>query len=199
MSAYRAQDKGMGKIVDFLPPLIGIVGMGVAYLLYGMVMKYDEGTDAIKKIGDQIHEGAMVFMKREYKILILFLIAQIIVTFIFLGGSVAFAVLVGAVSSSIAGWIGMYAATKANVRTATAAQADGASSALTVAFFGGSIMGLSVGALGLIGLGGLYVIPAGSVAVSLPKLPTWALTSWVRLRPESPKMILGTPALSQIT
>jgi len=147
--------------VDFLPPLIGIVGMGVAYVLYGMVMKYDEGTDAIKKIGDQIHEGAMVFMKREYKILILFLIAQIIVTFIFLGGSVAFAVLVGALSSSIAGWIGMYAATKANVRTATAAQTDGASSALTVAFFGGSIMGLSVGALGLIGLGGLYVILGG--------------------------------------
>ncbi len=135
--------------------------MGVAYALYSMVMKYDEGTDAIKKIGDQIHEGAMVFMKREYKILIMFLIAQIIVTFIFLGGSVAFAVLVGAMSSSIAGWIGMYAATKANVRTATAAQTDGASSALTVAFFGGSIMGLSVGALGLIGLGGLYVILGG--------------------------------------
>ncbi len=147
--------------MDFLPPLIGIVGMGVAYVLYGMVMKYDEGTDAIKKIGDQIHEGAMVFMKREYSILIMFLIAQIIITFIFLGGSVAFAVLVGALSSSIAGWIGMYAATKANVRTATAAQTDGASSALTVAFFGGSIMGLSVGALGLIGLGGLYVIVGG--------------------------------------
>ena len=151
----------MGSIVEFLPPLIGIVGMGVAYVLFGMVMKYDEGTDAIKKIGDQIHEGAMVFMKREYKILILFLIAQIIVTFIFLGFSVALAVLIGALSSSIAGWIGMYAATKANVRTATAAQADGASSALTVAFFGGSIMGLSVGALGLIGLGGLYVILGG--------------------------------------
>jgi len=151
----------MGSIVDFLPPLIGIVGMGVAYLLYGMVMKYDEGTDAIKKIGDQIHEGAMVFMKREYTILIAFLIVQIIITLIFLGFSVALAVFIGALSSSIAGWIGMYAATKANVRTATAAQADGASSALTVAFFGGSIMGLSVGALGLIGLGGLYVILGG--------------------------------------
>ena len=151
----------MGSTVDFIPPLIGIVGMGVAYLLYGMVMKYDEGTDAIKKIGDQIHEGAMVFMKREYQILILFLIAQIIVTFIFLGGTVATAVFVGALSSSIAGWIGMFAATKANVRTATAAQTDGASSALTVAFFGGSIMGLSVAALGLIGLGGLYVVIGG--------------------------------------
>ncbi len=147
--------------MEFLPPLIGILGMGVAYILFGMVMKYDEGTDAIKKIGDQIHEGAMVFMKREYKILVLFLIAQIIITFIFLGGAVALAVFIGALSSSIAGWIGMYAATKANVRTATAAQADGASSALTVAFFGGSIMGLSVAALGLIGLGGLYVVLGG--------------------------------------
>ena len=143
-------------MLDYLPPLMGVIGLVVAFILYGMVMKYDEGTDAIKKIGDQIHEGAMVFMKREYKILVLFLIAQIVVTLLALGTSVALAVLVGAVSSSIAGWVGMYSATKANVRTATAAQKDGASSALTVAFFGGSIMGLSVAALGLIGLGGLY-------------------------------------------
>ncbi len=143
-------------MLDYLPPLMGVIGLVVAFILYGMVMKYDEGTDAIKKIGDQIHEGAMVFMKREYKILVIFLIIQIIVTFLALGTNVALAVLVGAVSSSIAGWVGMYSATKANVRTATAAQKDGASSALTVAFFGGSIMGLSVAALGLIGLGGLY-------------------------------------------
>ncbi len=145
----------------YLPPIMGVIGLVVAYILYGMVMKYSEGTDAIKKIGDQIHEGAMVFMKREYKILVVFLFVQIVVTYLALGGSVAVAVLVGAVSSSIAGWIGMYAATKANVRTATAAQTDGASSALTVAFFGGSIMGLSVAALGLIGLGGLYVFLGG--------------------------------------
>ncbi|MEL6209985.1 MAG: sodium/proton-translocating pyrophosphatase, partial [Pseudomonadota bacterium] len=75
--------------------------------------------------------------------------------------NVGIAVITGAVSSSIAGWIGMYSATKANVRTATAAQTDGAASALTVAFFGGSIMGLSVAALGLIGLGGLYVYIGG--------------------------------------
>lgn len=143
-------------MLDYLPPIMGVIGLVVAYILYGMVMKYDEGTDAIKKIGDQIHEGAMVFMKREYKILIIFLAVQIVITFLALGFNVALAVLVGAVSSSIAGWVGMFSATKANVRTATAAQKDGASSALTVAFFGGSIMGLSVAALGLIGLGSLY-------------------------------------------
>ena len=147
--------------MDFIPPILGIAGMVVAYILYGMVMKYPEGDDAVKKIGDQIHEGAMVFMKREYTILLMFLAAQVVLTFIFLDSGVGIAVIVGAMSSSIAGWIGMYSATKANVRTATAAQTDGASSALTVAFFGGSIMGLCVASLGLIGLGGLYVYIGG--------------------------------------
>ena len=79
-----------------------------------------------------------------------------------LGPYTAIAVIVGALCSSIAGFIGMYAATKANVRTATAAQKDGSAAALTVSFYGGSIMGLCVASLGLIGLGGLYFfyIPA---------------------------------------
>ena len=147
--------------MEFLPPLLGVIGLVVAYILYGMVMKYPEGEDAIKKIGDQIHEGAMVFMKREYTILVGFLAVQVVLTAVFLDLSVMTAVIVGAMSSSIAGWIGMYSATKANVRTATAAQTDGAASALTVAFFGGSIMGLCVASLGLIGLGGLYVFLGG--------------------------------------
>jgi K(+)-stimulated pyrophosphate-energized sodium pump len=144
-----------------LPPLLGIGGLVCAYMLYQMVMKYPEGEDAIKKIGDQIHEGAMVFMKREYSILLIFLGVQIILTFVFLDAKVAAAVVVGAASSSVAGWIGMYSATKANVRTATAAQQEGAASALTVSFFGGSIMGLCVASLGLIGLGGLYMVLGG--------------------------------------
>ncbi len=154
--------KATGELMlEIIPPILGVGGLVVAYVLYGMVMKYPEGEASIKKIGDQIHEGAMVFMKREYSILILFLAAQVVLTFVFLNADVGIAVIVGALSSSIAGWIGMYSATKANVRTATAAQTDGAASALTVAFFGGSIMGLSVAALGLIGLGGLYVYIGG--------------------------------------
>ncbi|MEM7177377.1 MAG: sodium-translocating pyrophosphatase [Pseudomonadota bacterium] len=153
-------------MIELLPPLLGLVGIGFAYFLYTMVMKYPEGEAAIKDIGDQIHLGAMVFMKREYTLLAMFLAAQVILTFIFLDASVAIAVIVGALSSSVAGWLGMYSATKANVRTATAAQNEGAASALTVAFFGGSIMGLCVAALGLIGLGGLYVF-LGSDAHSL--------------------------------
>ena len=139
-----------------LPVILGLVGLAVAFVLYQMILKYPAGEGKVAAIGDQIHEGAMVFMRREYSILIMFLAVQVVFTFIFLGANVGIAVIVGALSSSVAGWIGMYSATKANVRTATAAQNDGAASALTVAFFGGSIMGLSVASLGLIGLGGLY-------------------------------------------
>ncbi|MEM0943531.1 MAG: sodium-translocating pyrophosphatase, partial [Pseudomonadota bacterium] len=147
--------------MEFLPPLLGLVGLGCAYFLYTLVMKYSEGEQAIKEIGDQIHLGAMVFMKREYTLLAAFLAVQVVLTFLFLDAAVGAAVIVGALSSSVAGWLGMYAATKANVRTATAAQTDGAASALTVAFFGGSIMGLCVASLGLIGLGGLYMFLGG--------------------------------------
>jgi K(+)-stimulated pyrophosphate-energized sodium pump len=142
--------------LTYLPPILGIAGLVCAFMLHGMIMKYPEGDAAIKKIGDQIHQGAMVFMRREYTILVMFLAVQVLLTAIFLDLNVMTAVICGAVSSSVAGWIGMYSATKANVRTATAAQNEGAASALTVAFFGGSVMGLSVASLGLIGLGGLY-------------------------------------------
>lgn len=139
-----------------LPLYIGVVGLLVALALYIIVKKYPEGDEAIKKIGDQIHLGAMVFMKREYKMLFIFLAVLVVIVFATLGLDTAIAVVVGAVSSSIAGWLGMFAATKANVRTATAAKDHGEARALSVAFFGGSIMGLCVAALGLIGLGGLF-------------------------------------------
>ncbi len=140
-----------------LPPIIGVFGLLVALALYFIVKKYPEGDAKVKKIGDQIHLGAMVFMKREYKMLTMFLAVLTIIVWLALGKETGIAVIVGAVSSSIAGWLGMYAATKANVRTATAAKDFGSAKALTVAFFGGSIMGLCVAALGLIGLGGLFV------------------------------------------
>jgi len=141
-----------------LPPMIGGLGLLMALVLYFIVKKYPEGDDAVKKIGDQIHLGAMVFMKREYKMLTMFLVVLTIIVWLALGKETGIAVIVGAISSSIAGWLGMYAATKANVRTATAAKDHGSASALTVAFFGGSIMGLCVAALGLIGLGGLFMV-----------------------------------------
>lgn len=139
-----------------LPPMVGIAGLVCAFFLFILVMRHPEGEDKIKKIADQIHLGAMVFMKREYKMLAIFLLVLTIITWLALGQNTAVAVIVGALSSSIAGWLGMYSATKANVRTATAASREGAAAALGVAFFGGSIMGLCVAALGLIGLGGLF-------------------------------------------
>ncbi len=145
-----------------LPPILGCCGLLVALIIYRVVVSYPGGEANIKKIADQIHLGAMVFMRREYTILVAF--AAVILLAIFfspLGKDTALAFVVGAVSSATAGWIGMFAATKANVRTATAANTQGAEGALAVAFFGGSIMGLCVASLGLIGLGALYYFFGG--------------------------------------
>ncbi|MCW8857255.1 MAG: sodium-translocating pyrophosphatase [Kangiella sp.] len=140
-----------------LPPLLGLIGLAFAFIIYFVVKRYPEGDDKIKKIGNAIHSGAMVFMHREYRMLALFAgILFIILWLSPLGGNTALAFAVGAVSSALAGYIGMYTATKANVRTTTAAHTKGAAEALSVAFFGGSIMGLCVASLGLMGLGGLY-------------------------------------------
>ena len=141
---------------SLLPPLLGLFGMLAAFVVYGLVMKYPDGEDKVKKIGDQIHTGALAFMKTEYKYLLIFIAVLVVLAQVFLGTETAIAVIVGAACSSLAGFIGMYAATKANVRTATAAQQDGAAAALSVSFYGGSVMGLCVASLGLIGLGGLY-------------------------------------------
>jgi K(+)-stimulated pyrophosphate-energized sodium pump len=146
-----------------LPPVLGVAGMFAAALVYMLVMKYPDGEDKVKKIGDQIHAGALAFMKTEYKYLTIFIVIIVLLAWFALGPYTAISIIMGAICSSVAGFIGMYAATKANVRTATAAQKDGPAAALSVSFYGGSIMGLCVASLGLIGLGGLYYfyIPAG--------------------------------------
>jgi len=148
-----------------LPPVLGLIGMIAAFIVYLLVMKYPDGEDKVKKIGDQIHSGALAFMKTEYKYLFVFIAILVILVWMALGVHSAIAVIVGAACSSLAGFIGMYAATKANVRTATAAQKDGQAAALSVSFYGGSVMGLCVASLGLIGLGALYYffVPANHV------------------------------------
>ena len=145
-----------------IPPALGILGMVMAFVVYKLVMKYPDGEDNVKKIGDQINAGALAFMKTEYKYLSIFIAVIVLLAWYALGPYTATSIVVGAICSSVAGFIGMYAATKANVRTATAAQKDGPAAALSVSFYGGSIMGLCVASLGLIGLGGLYYfyIPA---------------------------------------
>ena len=140
-----------------LPPILGVVGLAIAFVIYTVMSRAPDGEDKVRGIAEQIHLGAMVFMHREYKMLAAF--AAVLVVGILvspLGTNTAIAFVAGAVSSATAGYLGMYAATKANVRTAVAANTDGAAAALNIAFYGGSIMGLCVASLGLIGLGGLY-------------------------------------------
>ena len=145
-----------------VPPLLGAVGLIAAFIIYALVKRYDEGDEAIKKIADAIHSGAMVFMRREYSMLALFAVALLVLLFFSgLGMETVWAFIAGALSSAGAGWIGMYTATKANVRTTTAAHTDGPAAALSVAFFGGSIMGLAVASLGLMGLGLVYYFFGG--------------------------------------
>ena len=139
-----------------IAPALGVLGLIAAFVVFSLVMRYSDGTDQVKKIGDEIHKGAMKFMKTEYTYLLIFVAVLVVLVATFLTIQSAIAVVVGAACSSLAGFIGMYAATKANVRTATAAQQDGAAAALSVSFYGGSVMGLCVASLGLIGLGGLF-------------------------------------------
>jgi K(+)-stimulated pyrophosphate-energized sodium pump len=140
-----------------VPPVLGLFGLGVAFAIYHIMTRHNHGDGVIKKIGDQIHLGAMVFMHREYKMLAIFSAVLLLLIFLSpLGANTALAFLVGAVSSATAGYLGMFAATKANVRTAVAAHTHGAPQALTIAFYGGSVMGLCVASLGLVGLGSLY-------------------------------------------
>lgn len=145
----------------YIPPILGLVGLVMALFVYKSIMKYPDGEAKIKKIADAIHTGAMVFMNREYSVLAVFSAVVFTLLGVFLEWNTAISFAVGAVSSALAGYIGMYAATRANVRTAVAAHTKGASAALSIAFFGGSIMGLCVASLGLLGLGILYLIFGG--------------------------------------
>ena len=144
--------------MNLIPILLGFLGLFAAYLLYKIVESYPAGDKKLTDISDEIHIGAMAFMKKEYSILFMFSLILVFGIYLGLGFSSTVAFIVGAVTSSATGFIGMYTATKANVRTATAAQNSGVSDSLSVAFFGGSIMGLTVAAMGLLGLGFLYIL-----------------------------------------
>jgi len=141
---------------NLMPPALGVLGLLIVFSIYQWIKKQPSGSGAVQKIGEQIHIGSIVFMKREYKMLSMFALVLLVLLYIFLGPASALCFLVGAVASATAGYIGMNTATIANVRTTQAAHEEGSAAALTVAFFGGSVMGLSVAALGLLGLGGLY-------------------------------------------
>ena len=150
-------------INTMLPVILGILGLLSAYFVYLKVKSSPEGKGKVKEIGDEIHLGAMVFMASEYKRLGLFCLVCIIALYFSLGWETSLSFFVGAMCSGVAGFIGMYTATKANVRTAVAASEKGASEALNVAFFGGSIMGLTVASMGLFGVGILFYFFGGDI------------------------------------
>ncbi|MBK8162089.1 MAG: sodium-translocating pyrophosphatase [Gammaproteobacteria bacterium] len=148
--------------LQMVPPVLGVLGLLVAFLLYAAIRRYPAGEGRIAEIALAIQQGAMVFLKREYSILGIFvLVVAVLILVSPLGMNTAFAFVLGAVASAAAGYIGMYAATRANVRTTMAAHTVGAPTALTIAFFGGSVMGLTVASIGLMGLGILYLLFGG--------------------------------------
>ncbi|MCY3883832.1 MAG: sodium-translocating pyrophosphatase [Gammaproteobacteria bacterium] len=142
-----------------IPPILGVIGLIAAGIVYLLVKRYPDGKETVKEIAEQIHRGAMVFMRREYTLMAAFALVLFVLLLLetkHLGIQTALAFVAGAIASAGAGWVGMYTATKANVRTTTAAEEKGAAAALSVAFFGGSIMGLAVASFGLLGLGIVY-------------------------------------------
>ncbi|MCB4798562.1 sodium-translocating pyrophosphatase [Neotamlana laminarinivorans] len=152
----------MENILKFLP-LFGVIALAFVFIKSAWVSKQDQGTDKMKRIAKNIADGAMSFLKAEYKILSIFVLAVAVLLF-FKGnnevgsnGMVAVSFIVGAICSALAGFIGMKVATKANVRTTSAARTS-LGKALEVAFAGGAVMGLGVVGLGVLGLSGLFII-----------------------------------------
>lgn len=136
-------------------PWIGILGLVMAVVTYFQVKRMPEGNEVMSKIAGKIHRGAFVFLKREYQIIAIFIVILFLVlTFIpALGLQTALAFLAGAICSMVAGLFGMEAATRSSVRACQGAKDGGIPLALSIAFRGGSVMGISVAALGVVGLG----------------------------------------------
>ncbi|NAY92317.1 sodium-translocating pyrophosphatase [Muricauda sp. JGD-17] len=155
----------MDLIVKFLP-VFGVLGLLYVFLKNVWISKQEVGDDKMARIAKNIADGAMSFLKAEYKILSIFVVAVAILLY-FKGsnesgsnGMVAVSFIVGAICSALAGFIGMRVATKANVRTTNAARTS-LGKALEVAFAGGAVMGLGVVGLGVLGLSGLFMIYSG--------------------------------------
>ena len=155
----------MELIIQFLPAF-GVLALLFVFIKNNWVSKQEVGNEKMARIAKNIADGAMSFLKAEYKILSIFVVAVAILLF-FKGqaeagsnGMVAVSFIVGAICSALAGFIGMKVATKANVRTTNAARTS-LGKALEVAFAGGAVMGLGVVGLGVLGLSSLFAIYSG--------------------------------------
>lgn len=147
----------------YLVPVLGLVGLIYTYAKFKWVVKQDAGSDRMKEISSYIAEGAMAFLKSEWKILGYFVAIVAVLLGIMAQAnphshwSIAIAFVAGAVFSAVAGYIGMRIATQSNVRTAQAAKSS-LSKALSVSFTGGTVMGLGVAGLAVLGLGSVFII-----------------------------------------
>lgn len=146
------------EMLLYAVPVVGVVALLFAAYLANKVSKQGAGTDRMKEIADAIAEGARAFLKAEYKILVIFIAVVFVLIGLGLGSWITAAAFVcGALFSIIAGYCGMTVATKANVRTANAAQENGMNKALSVAFSGGAVMGMCVAGLGALGVSLVYI------------------------------------------
>ncbi len=142
-------------MVEILIPIVGLIGLGFAIYLIMKIMALKVDDEKMEEISRYIQEGAMAFLKREYLTIFIFVLVVFGVLYAFRGAINAVSFITGAFLSGLAGFIGMYVATRANARTTSAAK-KGMSHALEVAFSGGAVMGMSVASFGLLGLGILY-------------------------------------------
>ncbi len=146
------------SIFIWLAPIIGVLAIGFAFMRSKQIASKSAGNDRMKELAGYIQEGAMAFLQREYKTLVIFIVVLFFVLIFAINWQTAVCFLVGAMFSMFAGYMGMQAATKANVRTTNAAKEEGMSGALQIAFSGGAVMGLTVVGLGILGVGLLYII-----------------------------------------
>ncbi len=137
-------------------PFLGLGGMLLAVLIYGYVKSFPNGNEKMQELEEMIHAGAMVFLKKEYQVLSIFALVVFGLLTYGINWQTGVAYIVGACCSMFAGFFGMTAATRGNSRTANAANKEGMAEALNISYFSGSVMGISVGALGLIGIGIFY-------------------------------------------
>ena len=166
----------------FCAPILGICALLFAFYLTKKVGRQDAGTDRMKEIAAFIHEGARAFLTAEYKILIVFVAVLFILIGVGIGNWVtAVCFLVGALFSTVAGYIGMNVATKANVRTAAAAKDSGMNKALSIAFSGGAVMGMAVVGFGLFGAGVIYALTKNPDVLSGFSLGAYSIALFARV------------------
>jgi len=146
--------------------IIGILGVGFAIITFFSILKISEGSDSMRSIANEVHKGAMVFLRDEYRIILMFVGVMFILMAKFLSTQTALAYLSGAFCSMLAGFIGMKAATRSSARTCEAARSKGAAEALNVAFKGGSVMGITVASLGVIGVGTWYYFTKDTAVIT---------------------------------